>query len=121
MTVHVRAGTQTNCGGFARISARVEWSRGDGVTLVNAYRGKMRGPLLRSVFAGARNVVDEASYLEGLRFTLIDAVVHPVDATERRFFEAGQKAMRAALLELVEDYRLTGSVTGAHTTVRAKA
>ncbi len=126
VTVHARAGTQMNCGGVARISARVEWVDGDGLAMSNAYKGKMRGRLLAAVFAGAQRVFEEAPGVEGLRFTLIDAMIHPVDATERRFYEAGQKAMRKALLALVEDCRLgatrhTKLVSMAGSLIRAKA
>ena len=126
VTVHARAGSQMNCGGVSRISARVEWTDSDGIAMANAYKGKMRGRLVAAVFAGAQRVFEEAPGIDGLRFTLLDAMIHPVDATERRFYEAGQKAMRKALLELVEDCRLgaTGhaklvSMAGALT--RAKA
>ncbi|MCA9694565.1 MAG: hypothetical protein KC636_33615 [Myxococcales bacterium] len=109
VTVHAHAGTQTNCGGYAKISARVEWVDEAGVSLINAYRGRMRGRLIAAVFAGAQRVLEEARDVDGLRFTLIDAVVHPVDATEQRFYEAGEKAMRAALVELLEDCRGRGA------------
>jgi hypothetical protein len=124
VTVQARAGTQMNCAGFARVTARVEWITDSGVSFANAYRGKMRGRLIAAVFAGAQQVVADAG-IDGLRFTLVEALVHPVDATERRFFEAGHKAMRKALLELVEDCRSSGlygpSALSASLSERAKA
>jgi len=50
-----------------------------------------------AVFAGAKAAYDGARIETGIAFVLIDALVHPVDARETKFKEAGWTALRGWL------------------------
>lgn len=46
-----------------------------------------------AVFRGAQKAYEESGLSQGIQFVLIDALVHPVDANERRFMEVGNSAI----------------------------
>jgi hypothetical protein len=46
-----------------------------------------------AVFRGAQEAYKESGLSEGIQFTLIEALVHPVDASERKFIEVGKTAV----------------------------
>lgn len=105
-TIVARAGTQTNCGGIAAIRVRItlvaiagiefsplgEECNGEEVDgIVPATR--MPAVYKTAVFKGAQKAYKESGLSEGIQFVLIDALVHPVDANERRFMEVGKSAI----------------------------
>ncbi|CAM2005028.1 hypothetical protein [Acanthopleuribacter pedis] len=100
----VRTGTQTNCGGFAKITAAIEVAVGDALLFVWQDHPDWQGdPFHHAEVPGARieEVLKEA-VMEGVtvgfqkngirggyRFTLINAGVHAVDGYPSRFRRAG--------------------------------
>lgn len=106
-TIVARAGTQTNCAGIAAIRVRItpiavpglvclplgaECDRAatdgmvvPGVAVPAVYRA--------AVFQGAGTAYAELGLTEGIQFELVDALVHAVDANERKFVEVGKSAV----------------------------
>ena len=104
-SIVVRAGTQTNCGGIAEARVFIVEHGGDGLECVVA-RGQatpaMRGAISatsvpseyrEAMFAGARDAYARRAVTFGICVELLEALVHPVDANERRFREAGASAV----------------------------
>ncbi|MBE9182172.1 hypothetical protein IQ268_26760 [Oculatella sp. LEGE 06141] len=105
-TIVARAGTQSNCGGIAAIRVRItpvtkagieffsleEECNGEGFGLMVPATA-MPAVYKAAVFRGAQQAYDESDLSEGIEFVLIDALVHPVDANERKFMEAGSSAI----------------------------
>ena len=105
-TIVARAGTQTNCGGIAAIRARITPVAIAGIEFsplgeecngeeVDGIVPGARVPAVykTAVFKGAQEAYKESGLSEGIQFTLIDALVHLVDANERRFMEVGKSAI----------------------------
>ena len=109
-TFYVRAGVQTNCAGLAGAHVRVTLAARGGITFrpaVGAPGGEGYGPAVPgtdvpaafrdALFRGARQIYEARAPGLCLCLELIDAMVHPVDANESKFFEAGVMAMEGWL------------------------
>lgn len=110
-TIFARAGTQMNCAGIAGIHVRITKLPSTGlICLPRVAPGDERSnygyevpgaelePVFRTaVFRGATRAWEEYGPPGGAQFELLDALVHEVDANERRFLEAGSSAMRGWL------------------------
>jgi hypothetical protein len=105
-TVYARAGTQRNCGGIAGIHARIERTADQqfvGLPEEEADPQKIEGGVIparqvprrlrEAVLRGAKRSWEQAGMREGVKFELIDALVHLTDATEMMFLVAGTLAM----------------------------
>lgn len=106
-TVIARAGTQTNCGGIAKIHARL--SADDSGVLTFVVAGPIDAPIVydgshvpgssvpreyrEAAERGVRQAFEERHPPYGVRFELIEALVHAVDANERKFERAGHGAL----------------------------
>jgi hypothetical protein len=110
-TIIARAGTQTNCGGIAKIHIRIT-ARSDGMLTFGpdfdvSWTGDRYGSAVpgcavpeeyrQAIFRGARSAFDHCDARIGAHFELIDALVHPVDARESRFGQAAFQAMKGWL------------------------
>ncbi len=110
-TFYARAGVQTNCAGIAGIHVRIRPTPSGEITCSvpalmgseiadngSAVPGAAVPAMYRdAVFEGARTAFDKYSGGIGIRFELIDALVHPVDANELRFKAAGITALNGWL------------------------
>jgi hypothetical protein len=105
-TIYARAGTQRNCGGIAGIRARIERTAGQqfvGLPDAEVDPEKIEGPAIpaekvplrfrEAVLRGAKKSWEHAGMRGGVKFELIDALVHLTDATETMFLAAGALAM----------------------------
>ena len=114
-TIYARAGTKTTCGGIAGIHVRITPSE-SGITEFTATEGEgwegdeygsevpgsvVPEPYREAVYAGARQALEDLRPGLAVRFELIDALVHLVDARTSRFRTAGCTAM-TGWLELYE-------------------
>ena len=109
-TFYARAGVQTNCAGVAGAHVRITPGTCGGITFrpaggapgAESYGPAVPGAavpaaLRDALFRGAREIFETRAPGVGLCFELIDALVHPVDANESRFFAAGVTAMEGWL------------------------
>jgi hypothetical protein len=105
-TIVARAGTQLNCGGIAAIRVRITPVTEAGIEffpLEEDCNGEEFGPVVSAtailavyraaVFKGAQEAYEESDLAEGIQFVLIDALVHEIDANERRFMDVGKSAI----------------------------
>ena len=99
-TLYARAGVQTNCGGIAGIHVRITPTPSDELICLacegaasddlSAMPGQVVPAEYRdAVCSGARMAFDARAVNVGVRFELIDALVHPIDANESKFKIAG--------------------------------
>lgn len=106
-TVYARAGTQTNCGGIASIHALITVSP-SGVTEFTVAEDKRSGSdeygfavpgaavpesYREAIYAAVREALEDLRPGLAVRFELIDALVHEVDARTSKFGVAGYSAM----------------------------
>ncbi|WP_229070821.1 hypothetical protein [Actinoplanes sp. DH11] len=108
--ITVRAGTQTNCGGFAQISA--DFEPADEFAFVDAHDPQRTGSrdqqlIDACVTAVCRGVVEELTSigqgeLPAVRFVLRRVLVHEVDSVDFRNVQAGRKAAIEAVRRLGE-------------------
>jgi hypothetical protein len=111
--VTVTAGTQTNCGGFARAVADFEPQTGFTFVLALEERpGRYRDDELEArccehIERGVRAELAEhfGSALPAVRVILRRVLVHPVDSTAVRNHEAGRGLARCALQALRAERR----------------
>jgi hypothetical protein len=104
-TIVARAGTQTNCAGIAAIRVRITLIARAGIDflpLEEECNGEADGVVpgtaipavyRAAIFKGAQKAYEESGLPEGIQFALIEALVHPVDANERKFMEVGRLAI----------------------------
>lgn len=105
-TYYASAGTQTNCSGIAAIVARIEQVQGlpeiqysvshsgktdyaQGSSIVPG--GNVPKEYRDAVFKGAADAFEHCGISQGYSFVLLEALVHPVDAREMKFREAGAR------------------------------
>jgi hypothetical protein len=105
-TVCARCGTQTNCAGIAETRVRIAADAAPGLTLAPSCGGEDQNRIGRhvpdedvpqrlreAVFSGARDEYHARGLSTGLRFELLEALVHPVDANKRMFYLAARQAL----------------------------
>jgi hypothetical protein len=107
-TIIARAGTQTNCGGIAKLHVRIT-ANADGMLTYgpefdiiwadDRYGSAVPGCAVpeeyrHAAFSGARSAFDHCDAGIGAHFELVDALVHVVDARESRFKQAAFVAMK---------------------------
>lgn len=97
----VRAGSQTNCGGWARIHVIVRAA--PDLHCLNASADEVPPELVAEVFAGAREGFQASGTCGEL--TLVRAFVHPVDGNGRTFRAAGHLAAAYGWREEKKDER----------------
>ena len=117
-TVSVRAGVQTNCGGIAAIRVKItpliskeilfEVSERGGGEHQDGYgvdvpASSIPAVFRDAVFEGAKQAFEEGGFEVGINFELMSATVHLVDASERRFRQAGHRAVRGWLESQAQD------------------
>jgi hypothetical protein len=116
-TVVSRNGVQTNCGGIAKIHARITVNPAGGITFrVSeqdgehdegygvAVPGAAVPPEFRAaIFKGAQEAFEQSDPRIGICFELLDAFVHMVDARESRFQAAGWIAITGWLEEYAKN------------------
>jgi hypothetical protein len=110
-TVVARAGTQTNCGGIAKVHARIT-ANSSGVLTVgpgfdntwtdDRYGATVPGCAIpeeyrHAAFNGAQSAFGRCGAGVGVHFELIDALVHAIDARESKFNQAAFLAMKGWL------------------------
>ena len=106
------AGVQTNCGGIAAILVKIERVKSKTLEFFaednDDWEGnidsdsdvpgaRVRTEYREAVFSGARKAFDNAEIVRGYRFILIEALIHPVDSREIKFYEAGYRVMQGWL------------------------
>jgi hypothetical protein len=106
-SILVRYGTQTNCAGIVQMHFRIEPAQDVGVELVlsgvkedfaDDYSWEncfLSGANVHEIFQnailiGVKEAVTVSHWSEGIKFTLISAFVHPIDANELMFKYAGR-------------------------------
>jgi len=110
--IYASAGVQTNCGGIAAIIVKIEklesgelifnvedndgW---DGDTNCARYvpGNRLNAYYKNAVFEGAKLAASAPGNNTGFIFTLVEALVHPVDANTEKFKEAGYRAVKGWL------------------------
>ncbi len=110
--IYASAGVQTNCGGIAAIIVKIEnqesrelifnvenndvWN-GDPEGAFDVPGGRLNTAYKNAVFEGAAEAASTAGNNNGFIFTLIEALVHPVDSRASKFKEAGHRAAKGWL------------------------
>lgn len=111
-----RAGVQTNCAGVSEILVRFQLVEEAGFTGRTTPAAEPDDPeashegrhvpahlvdptLVEAVFDGARGALEQSGVDVGLELTLVEAMVHMVDARPQRFREAGAEAVRRWLAD----------------------
>jgi hypothetical protein len=103
-TIYVRYGTQANCSGIAQIHIQIEHTPNSGIELLplsdseSHHTGFLTGEdtpayYRSAVFEGAVEAYTKFILPEGIKFTLLDALVHPIDSNEMVFKYAGRIAV----------------------------
>lgn len=106
-TIVARAGTQLNCAGIARIHVRISTTPAHELVLLPEHDPNWQGErygsaipgsavprvFLEAVFRGVAAAFERREVKFGVRYELLDALVHDVDANERRFTEVGYSSM----------------------------
>ena len=99
------AGTQTNCGGIAAILVRLEKTKSKELVFAVSQDGDWDGNASHvpgsklcktfrdAIFDGAKQATIELKLEHGFKLTLVEALVHPMDARESKFREAGFRAV----------------------------
>lgn len=105
--VYVRFGTQTNCGGLVVIVVKITENDSDEIRFFTTdfecehedrYGMLVAGAKVpvyfrESIFAGAKESFENSKMKKGIDFELVNAMVHQIDANERKFFGAGRIAL----------------------------
>jgi hypothetical protein len=103
-TISVRYGTQSNCAGIAQIQVQIEHSPNSGIQFLSLsdsefhYTDFLTGEdtpayFQSAIFEGAAEAYTKFVSPEGVKFTLLNALVHPVDSNEMVFKLAGEIAV----------------------------
>ncbi len=107
-TILAKYGTQTNCGGIAQIQVSIEYTNNSKIEFLssqakiesqdndNIVAGYDMPEYLKSaIFFGAEDIYLKNTSSKGIKFTLIKALVHPIDANKLVFMYAGKIALAA--------------------------
>jgi hypothetical protein len=107
-SILARYGTQTNCAGIAQIQVSIEYANESKIEfLLSKDRieaqddaGILAGKNIpeyfaSAIFLGAEDIYFKNASSKGIKFTLIKALVHPIDANEMVFKYAGKIALAA--------------------------
>ena len=95
----VKVGTQTNCGGFTIIKVQLKRIAAGNVEFINR-ASDVSDHYWQAIQRGAKKALAEKQAKGAVQFTLINALVHPTDANERVFMQAGYKAIIDGLEKL---------------------